>query len=135
MTCEAPASMAMAVEDVPEVSENLKGNRSAKALSRRSGCRIHALAPLKWRLSNLPPDASMISPNTACSLSAHARPELRVGTVAAVNIHEANAELPRTREPGALENRGDHGQELPADSEDHVQAERSAAGRTTAAAR
>jgi hypothetical protein len=42
VTREAPAPVAMAVEDVPEVSEDLEGNRPAKAPPRCPGCRVHA---------------------------------------------------------------------------------------------
>jgi hypothetical protein len=50
MACEAPAPMAMAVEDVPEVSEDLEGDPSAKASPRCPRCRIHVLTPPCGRL-------------------------------------------------------------------------------------
>jgi hypothetical protein len=49
---EAPAPVAMAVEDVPEVSEDLEGNRPAKTPPRGPGCRVHALPPPRGRLSH-----------------------------------------------------------------------------------
>src|SRR5215469_2346349 len=51
MTGEAPATVAMAVEDVPEVSEDLEGDPTAKAPPRCPGCRVHVLAPPCGRLS------------------------------------------------------------------------------------
>ena len=50
MACEAPAPMAMAVEDVPEVSEDLEGDPTAKASPRCPRCRIHVLPPPCGRL-------------------------------------------------------------------------------------
>jgi hypothetical protein len=50
MACEAPAPMAMAVEDVPEVSEDLEGDPTAKASPRFPRCRIHVLPPPCGRL-------------------------------------------------------------------------------------
>src|SRR5215470_720890 len=54
VACEASASVAMAVEDVPEVSEDLEGDPTAKAPPRCPGCRVHVLAPslrqvMHWR--------------------------------------------------------------------------------------
>src|SRR5215472_17696303 len=51
MACEAAAPVAMAVEDVPEVSEDLEGDPTAKAPPRSPGCRVHVRAPPCSRLS------------------------------------------------------------------------------------
>src|SRR5262249_50087433 len=50
MACEAAAPVAMAVEDVPEVSEDLEGDPTAKAPPRCPGCRVHVLSPPRGRL-------------------------------------------------------------------------------------
>src|SRR5215472_12218995 len=55
MTGEASATVAMAVEDVPEVSEDLEGDPTAKAPPRCPGCRVHVLAPPCGRLSSCTP--------------------------------------------------------------------------------
>src|SRR5215472_3354838 len=51
MTGEAPAPVAMAVDDVPQVSEDLEGDPTAKAPPRGPGCRAHVRAPPYGRLS------------------------------------------------------------------------------------
>src|SRR5262249_41923167 len=53
VTREAPAPVAMAVEDVPEVSEDLEENRAAKAPPRCPGCRVHS--------SRLPPAGYLVA--------------------------------------------------------------------------
>jgi hypothetical protein len=50
MTGKAPATVAMAVKDVPDVSDDLEGDPSAKAPPRCPGCRVHVLAPPSSRV-------------------------------------------------------------------------------------
>ena len=93
MACEAPAPMAMAVEDVPEVSEDLEGDPAAKASPRCPRCRIHALPPPCGRL-RLDAPGQVTAPQAGPA--GHAE-----GTAAATQAHSNRRQIPDpARSPG-----------------------------------